>query len=58
MCDCEATLEFLQIRGALPTDTAKLEETARLYLGPINTAIDSNERTIWLDAKPAVYVPH
>ena len=53
-CTCEVTLEYLRVHDSLPADIAKLEAVARQYLGPVNTTVNSNERAIWLDAKPAI----
>ena len=53
-CTCEVTLEYLRVHDSLPADIAKLEAAARQYLGPVNTTVNSNERAIWLDAKPAI----
>jgi hypothetical protein len=49
-CDCESKFEYLRITDKLPANISDLEETARRYLGQIETTYTSNEHTIYFDA--------
>ncbi len=55
-CDCEARFDYLQLGLPPPANIEKFEETARRYLGPINTTLSSNKTWIHFKAMPALEV--